>query len=207
MFLDAYQKLAMRTSTYGHDRVQNGLLGLIGESGEIVDLIKKHRFQSTDDTPLPKSKLIEEIGDVLWYIAETLTGLGLTMEEVLAGRKPTYSIFHVYAEEMGKSLETAAALTANFATRCYIVRNFDQNIVLLKTCLYDTYCALTMLAELIGSTIGQAAQNNIEKLRKRYPDGFDPERSMNRAEYTTDHKKDKLESASEILFIRRNRTV
>lgn len=40
MRIEEYQLLAMRTSTEGHDRVENGCLGLIGESGEIVDAVK-----------------------------------------------------------------------------------------------------------------------------------------------------------------------
>lgn len=37
-----YQKLAMRTSnTHGRDQIENGLLGLIGETGELVDVWKK----------------------------------------------------------------------------------------------------------------------------------------------------------------------
>ena len=41
MDLNEYQRLAMRTSPDGHDRIKNGCLGLIGESGEIADIIKK----------------------------------------------------------------------------------------------------------------------------------------------------------------------
>lgn len=40
------------------------------------------------------------------------------------------------------------------------------------------YCAI--LAQGLGTTLGQIAHQNIEKLQKRYPDGFDPERSKNR---------------------------
>ena len=38
MTLNEYQHLAQRTSGPGHDRLLNGCLGLIGESGEIVDI-------------------------------------------------------------------------------------------------------------------------------------------------------------------------
>ena len=40
MDLNEYQNLAQRTSGSGHDRVKNGCMGLIGESGEIVDIMK-----------------------------------------------------------------------------------------------------------------------------------------------------------------------
>lgn len=61
------------------DMVLNGVLGLAGESGECCDIVKKNRFQGHE---LNKEHMIEEIGDVLWYIAETASGLGVTLEEV-----------------------------------------------------------------------------------------------------------------------------
>ena len=75
MKIEEYQALAMRTSTDGHDRTLNGCMGLIGESGEIVDIVKKWKFQSGDHAEFPKDKLIDETGDVLWYCAELATGL------------------------------------------------------------------------------------------------------------------------------------
>lgn len=61
------------------DMVLNGVLGLAGESGECCDIVKKARFQGHE---LNKEHLIEELGDVMWYIAETASGLGVTLEEV-----------------------------------------------------------------------------------------------------------------------------
>ena len=61
------------------DMVLNGVLGLAGESGECCDIVKKNRFQGHE---LNKEHLIEELGDVMWYIEETASGLGVTLEEV-----------------------------------------------------------------------------------------------------------------------------
>lgn len=61
------------------DMVLNGVLGLAGESGECCDIVKKNRFQGHE---LNREHLIEELGDVMWYIAETASGLGVTLEEV-----------------------------------------------------------------------------------------------------------------------------
>lgn len=61
------------------DLLTNGVLGLAGESGECCDIIKKYKYQGHQ---LNKDDLIEELGDVLWYIAETCLGLDVTLEEV-----------------------------------------------------------------------------------------------------------------------------
>lgn len=111
MRMNEYQALARRTSnTNGpeqasYDKLINGVMGLCGEAGECIDVVKKTMFQQHE---LDTDKLVEELGDVLWYCAELACGLGVTLEEV--------------------------------------------------------------------------AQRNIDKLRRRYPEGFDAERSRNREE-------------------------
>ena len=61
------------------DMITNGVLGLAGEAGECCDIVKKYKYQGHE---LNKEKLMDELGDVLWYIAETASGLGVTLEEV-----------------------------------------------------------------------------------------------------------------------------
>lgn len=105
MTINQYRMLAQRTSNTKtpSDKLENGCLGLAGETGEVCDILKKCLYQGHK---LDREKLIEELGDVCWYIAKIATGLDEPLEEI-------------------------------------------------------------MLA-------------NIAKLRKRYPDGFDPDRSINR---------------------------
>lgn len=105
MNFDRYQALAQRTSNTAcsTSKLVNGVMGLNGESGECIDIVKKAEFQGHN---LDTDKLIDELGDVLWYVAETCTALNVDMSEV--------------------------------------------------------------------------AEKNIEKLKQRYPDGFEEERSINR---------------------------
>lgn len=100
-----YQKHALRTASneVAHDMILNGVMGLNGESGECIDIVKKFMFQGHD---LNTYKLIDELGDVLWYIAITAAGLCIDLDDIM--------------------------------------------------------------------------QHNIDKLRLRYPEGFDAERSINR---------------------------
>lgn len=108
MTINEYQKLAMTTlnpALSEKDVLINGVMGLCGESGEAIDIVKKWLAQGHE---LDKDKLAKELGDICWYLAETATALGLSLEDIMAA--------------------------------------------------------------------------NIEKLRKRYPEGFDTARSVNRAE-------------------------
>ena len=108
MTVNEYQQLAMTTLNPQLSKKEvliNGVMGLCGESGEAIDIVKKHLAQGHD---LDREGLIKELGDIAWYLAETATALDVSLEEVL--------------------------------------------------------------------------ERNIEKLRKRYPEGFDSERSQNRTE-------------------------
>ena len=81
MTLNEYQKAAERTSgnLSPWDKISNGCYGLNGEAGECIDLLKKVEFQGHDFNP---DKLLDELGDVLWYVAQTATGLGVPLEAV-----------------------------------------------------------------------------------------------------------------------------
>lgn len=48
--------------------------------------------------------------------------------------------------------------------------------------LGDVCWYLALAADAIGFDLESVMQMNLEKLRARYPDGFDPERSVNRVE-------------------------
>lgn len=104
-----YQKLAMRTCAFNLDRLENlesveqhALFGLSAEVGEVHSIFQKY-YQGH---PIEDEQLQEELGDVLWMVAEM----------------------------------------------CYANFWSLENIM----------------------------EKNIEKLKKRYPDGFDPEKSLHR---------------------------
>lgn len=81
MNLDEYQKAAGRTEAAIPQRelmIKNAI-GLCGEAGETVELIKKHLFHGH---PLDKEKLKKEIGDVLWYVAQLAAAAEISLEDV-----------------------------------------------------------------------------------------------------------------------------
>ena len=85
MTINEYQSLAMRTLNPAlgkKDVLINGVMGLCGESGEAIDIVKKHLAQGH---ALDREGLIKELGDVAWYLAETAYALDVDLETVLAG--------------------------------------------------------------------------------------------------------------------------
>lgn len=83
MTINEYQQLAMTTlnkELSKKDILINGVMGLCGESGEAIDIVKKHLAQGHE---LDKEHLIKELGDIAWYIAETAFALDVELEDVL----------------------------------------------------------------------------------------------------------------------------
>ena len=108
MNVSEYQALALKTMNPDlskREMLINSMMGLCGESGEAIDLVKKHLFHNHE---LDKDKLVKELGDIAWYLAEAAQAIDVPLEEIL--------------------------------------------------------------------------RLNIEKLKKRYPEGFDAERSIHREE-------------------------
>ena len=85
MNANEYQKEALRTlnpALNKKDVLINGVMGLCGESGECIDIVKKHLAQGHE---LDKEKLIKELGDVMWYVAETAYALDADLAAVMQG--------------------------------------------------------------------------------------------------------------------------
>jgi len=106
--LNDYRKGAARSAGAGGDgerRLMIAALGMAGEAGEFANKVKQ---RIAHGHPIPNEDLADELGDVLWYLAEAATALGIDL--------------------------------------------------------------------------GQIGADNLDKLKKRYPEGFSEERSVNRNE-------------------------
>lgn len=83
MTINEYQSLAMRTlnpELKRKDVLINSVMGLCGESGEAIDIVKKWLAQGH---ALDRAHLLRELGDVAWYLAEAATALEVPLEEIL----------------------------------------------------------------------------------------------------------------------------
>ena len=84
MTINEYQDLAMRTlnpALDNKDVLINSVMGLCGESGEAIDIVKKWLAQGHE---LDKKKLAKELGDIAWYLAEAATALDMPLEDIFA---------------------------------------------------------------------------------------------------------------------------
>lgn len=78
-----YQKFAakgIRHESLGKNLLIGFALGLGGESGEVLDDIKKVEYHGRN---IPVEHTAEELGDVLWYVANIATQLGYTLDNIV----------------------------------------------------------------------------------------------------------------------------
>ncbi|MBX4197238.1 nucleoside triphosphate pyrophosphohydrolase family protein [Candidatus Saccharibacteria bacterium] len=84
MTLDEYQKKALSTNiNQGTHIFFDRMLGLVGEAGEMANKTKKWvRDDQADWDKLNKKAMMDELGDVLWYVATLAETLGYKLDEV-----------------------------------------------------------------------------------------------------------------------------
>lgn len=83
MNIEDYSRLARRTANSMGSEINDlmhGAAGMAGEAGEVIDLVKKSFAYGK---PLDRQKLVEEIGDCLWYINLLLDVTKASWSEVL----------------------------------------------------------------------------------------------------------------------------
>ena len=82
MNLSEYQEKSARTLNTDLSRneaISNYSMGLAGETGEAVDILKKHIYHKHE---LDISEIEKELGDIMWYIAALSTTLGLDLNNI-----------------------------------------------------------------------------------------------------------------------------
>jgi NTP pyrophosphatase (non-canonical NTP hydrolase) len=79
-----YQRLSRRTAAYPREAwLAYPALGLAGEAGEVAEHAKKAiRDDGGEITDARRSAMAKELGDVLWYVSQLASELGLELADV-----------------------------------------------------------------------------------------------------------------------------
>lgn len=87
MELSEYQRLSRSTAHYPrNEALTYPSLGLAGEAGEFADHAKKViRDDGGEVTAERREAMAKELGDVLWYVAQLASELGLDLDEIAQG--------------------------------------------------------------------------------------------------------------------------
>lgn len=79
-----YQRFSRRTAEYPREAwLSYPALGLAGEAGEVAEHAKKAiRDEGGVVSPERRAAMAKELGDVLWYVTQLASELGLELEEI-----------------------------------------------------------------------------------------------------------------------------
>ena len=80
MNIKEFQEVSKRTMKWDEFSHLHCALGVAGEVGEVVDIVKKSHFYNK---PIDHAHLEEEIGDVMFYMVNLASYYGLDFEEIL----------------------------------------------------------------------------------------------------------------------------
>ena len=108
MDANEYQKRAMTTLNSAlekKDVLINSVMGLCGETGEAIDIVKKWLAQGHT---LDKEHLAKELGDIAWYLAEAATALDLSLGDILQANLDKLEKRYPNGFETRRSLSRAA---------------------------------------------------------------------------------------------------
>ena len=156
--------------------IQQAILGLIGEWGEVADILKKHIFQGHK---MDKDHLIEELGDCCWY------GMLLIEESKLDTHFIFYKNWRVNSSSY-HSMTDIIGLISNgsrcIGELCKILDYYTNHGVALAAldCIRSIFWCIETVGNLYGCTLFDIFANNVKKISIRYPDGFSVNNSINR---------------------------
>lgn len=161
------------------DRINHAMFGMAGEIGECIDCIKKvifhgHKYDSRI--------FLNELGDFLWYS----TLFAMCYEEKYEVNLSYFendlidmSKHNVKSENYGR-LHLFGIFTDIAGIIVYLKKEemFTEHI--LAGIIEEMYCNIEALCYINGINLYDLMDINVKKIRKRYPNGFDPSRSINR---------------------------
>lgn len=167
-----YSKLAIRTLNPGNEFL-HALYGMAGESGEIVDYIKKVKFLGRE---IDGNKVVDECGDYLWYVNVMASHQGIDFETLIEVSVKDHQIVQGELSDVPELALFTRTGAMSYEFLC------DGEIDLIE---YRLTCCVVVVVELLKkyaqADIGLAFERNIAKLETRYPNlRFDVEHSNNR---------------------------
>ena len=136
--------------------------GLFGEAGSVLAEVKKEK-RETDAYPAYRKRLIEEIGDGLWYLARLSSVLDPSVMQGLDKRAQAKS------QQSNDSLTEAVAFGVAAGQLLGALENDDEKEALER--LRPTWDALFRVIEGSSIELREAAQLNLGKTQSRWPEG------------------------------------
>jgi NTP pyrophosphatase (non-canonical NTP hydrolase) len=176
--LDEYQELAARTDQNHETGIQGlafPLLGLFGEIGTLLSALKKKQ-RDKDSYAEYSEAVVEEFGDVLWYLSNLAWRASLKFTDIAQRFSFDWatSDYDQSRSRAADSPEFEAAVIALGGKAGMLLNEFSKRDVtdrldLLSGHLPEIFCALIHAGAVAGIDLRQAARENLLKINSRWP--------------------------------------
>lgn len=175
MDFNEYQVLAMRTNDVKRsdkDNFLNACLGLAGEGAELHELLNTPYHLRNEQWKLD---VVKETGDIYWYIALMTTAIDTKMKTIITwgytAEKASREKYILYIGAICDTIKKSIYQGHDIDSYTIIDGLREIFINISNICYTNT-----------GILPEEVATRNIDKLKKRYPEGFDKDKSINREE-------------------------
>lgn len=153
--------------------------GLVTESAELVDAIKKHVFYGK---PLDVVNIKEEIGDILWYIAIPVRIFDLKINTSLSNALyfKNKTINKIKSKEGLIDYFLKFNNYVNHASLEVVRISSDENAKMYNFDFDDVFEEINLICEIYHLDLAEIMDININKLKTRFPLNFTNENALNR---------------------------
>lgn len=196
MNLETYVPLALRTEKRlptPIDRLHHATLGLITETGEFATPIKRvaiygKDLDSVDEKDSKRRTLrqqaCEELGDAMWYLAIAISALGadaayVEMNAYTAALPPIP--LEDLALDLGAEVGRLASVTL-FCKRRGTITAGDRGLLTNSLSSVLRLARAACAPANLDMDMAQLMQDNVDKLRARFPDAYSDEAAEARAD-------------------------
>jgi NTP pyrophosphatase (non-canonical NTP hydrolase) len=179
LLLDEYQNFTARSDRSGQPGLAGlefVLLGLLGEVGSLLSALKKKQ-RDKEAYVAYHDEVLEEFGDVLWYLSNAALRLGRTLSQVAAAATHATGIPSIRdAQEAASTLAPQRAfgmslieLGAKTGSLLEAFQEFPSAHQHVRAKLPEVFFALVRAADVAGISLEVAARRNIAKSESRWP--------------------------------------
>jgi len=186
----SYQRAAARTDRMDRSEIGTPILGLFGEIGSLLATLKKKRREGEAYATYNET-IVEELGDVLWYLNTVASHAHLDMvdlahhvphdglaswSEATINKDITFVALEAHADKAPRDITEYASELAGCAgelVEANRTRKLDGNRDAVSGRLLGILRCLVSMAQSAGVALDVAARENLHKTFSRWP--LDPE--------------------------------
>lgn len=171
-----WAKTKRRPSEDALEAWYNASEGFYGETGELVDHLKKVTWHGHD---IDKTLILKECGDIIFYTVWLLD----IVDEVAPSKQFDMRRIEINFRPMNHiSIRALEGRLAHVNAKCYEVFEVHDITRSYYAALETALLVVAVIADrYLGMSLNWVMKHNKDKLNERYPSGFSEEASRNRS--------------------------